>query len=313
MTKTIKPILKHLINLNTLTEANIHYLIDRAEHYLKHTIGKNEIDKSLTGQLITTLFFEPSTRTRNAFIIAAKRLNALVLNPDLSFSSTQKGESLIDTVQTFEAMGSRLFILRHPDNNTAEFLSTELKSHTAIINAGDGSNQHPTQALLDLMTIRQYKPNFDKLTVAIMGDIKHSRVARSLITGLLTMRVPDIRLVAPEALNHPDWSEMGVNIVYDIDSGLQDADVVIALRLQKERISSETLLNIDNFANTYGLNNARLRLAKPDAIVMHPGPINRNVEIESFVADGQQSVILAQVRNGIAMRMAILNTICDVS
>ena len=224
-------------------------------------------------------------------------------------SSTVKGESLLDTIHNFEALGTDIFVIRHADNNTAHFVSSELLSTASVINAGDGDNQHPTQGLLDLLTIHQYKPDFTELSLAIVGDIAHSRVARSLIAGLQIMGTTDIRLIAPESLVPDDAAQLGVRISHSLKDGLRDTDVVMALRIQKERMQEAFIPNPDKFFNEFGLTEKTIRYAKPDAIVMHPGPMNRGVEIESSVADGKQSVILQQVRNGIAMRMAIFDSL----
>lgn len=311
MAKKEPPLVRHLLNMETLSRDGIIELIDRANFYLQECINKNGIMEVLTGRLITILFFEPSTRTRNSFKLAAKRLNALVLDPHMGVSATIKGESLIDTVQSFEAMGTELFIVRHEDNNIAQFIASELRGPTSVINGGDGDNQHPTQALLDLMTIKQLKSHFNSLSVAIIGDIAHSRVARSLTDGFKLMGVPDIRFIAPAAFMPKNVNEWGVHVSHSLEDGLKGVDVIVALRIQKERMQQAALPDIKKFTNTYGLTPQSLPYAKKDAIVLHPGPINRDIEIDSAVADCDQSVILQQVKNGVAMRMAILDILLN--
>ncbi len=307
MSKKVKPSLRHLVDMDSLDLETITYLFDSAEQFLSSCLEKDAVLKTLVGKIVTNLFFESSTRSRNSFFIAAKRLGAIVVNPDMSTLATAKGESLIDTVHSFEAMGTSLFVIRHSDNNTAAFIAAELSTNASVINAGDGDNQHPTQALLDLFTIHRHKPNFSELKVAIIGDILHSRVARSLIEGLKIMGVAGIRLIAPEALVPTDAEQLGVDVFHTMEEGLQDIDVVVALRIQKERMQEALMPDPDKFYQHYGLTPTTLAFAKPDAIVMHPGPINRGVEIDSSVADGPQSVILEQVLNGVAMRMAIMD------
>ena len=307
MTKKTKPVLRHLIEMGVLDKQTIDYLFQSAEHFLINSLEKETLLKTLSGKVVTNLFFESSTRSRNSFIIASKRLGAIVINPDMSTLATVKGESLIDTIRTFEAMGTSLFVIRHSDNNAAAFVAAELSSNASVINAGDGDNQHPTQGLLDLFTIHRHKPNFPELKVAIIGDILHSRVARSLIEGLHIMGVQTIRLVAPAGLVPNDVDRLGVQVFHTLKDGLQDADVVVALRIQKERMQQASIPDPNKFYQQFGLTLESLAYAKPDAIVMHPGPINRSVEIDSSVADGPQSVILEQVRNGVAMRMAIMD------
>lgn len=308
MKKNIVPVIRHLLSMSELDQQSIHYLLDKADVYLRELRQKNTLPKALNNKTITHLFFEPSTRTLNSFELAAKHLGAITLCPQLERSSTVKGESLLDTVKTFEAMGTDLFILRHADNNTAQFIASELSGPAQIINAGDGSNEHPTQTLIDLQTIRQHKPLFESISIAIVGDIAHSRVAQSLLKGLLTMQVSDIRLVAPDAFI-PDYTkELPVSITHSLEEGLSDVDVVMSLRIQKERMSTTDIPDNKKFFNTYGLTTNNITYAKPDVIVMHPGPVNRGIEIESSLCDGPQSVVLEQVQNGVAMRMAILDT-----
>ena len=309
MNKRIKLPTPHLVDMASLDQEIIKGLFERTQFFLRNSLNKGVTLKNLANKMIVNLFFETSTRTRNSFILAAKRLSALVMNPNLGLSATVKGESLLDTIHTFEAMGTDLFIIRHPDNNTADFIAAELKSDAAVINAGDGNNQHPTQCLLDLFTINHHKKKFTDIKVAIIGDILHSRVTRSLVQGLHIMGTKEISLIAPEALSPTEIDEYKASIYHNLQEGLQGADVVVALRIQKERIQVTAMPDPDKFYQEFGLTPTTLAYAKPDAIVMHPGPMNRGVEIDSSVADGPQSVILEQVRNGVAMRMAIMDAL----
>jgi aspartate carbamoyltransferase catalytic subunit len=303
-----KPTLHHLLSIQSLNKETITYFLDRAEFFLKTALAKQEVLTTLHGKVIVNLFFESSTRTRNSFEIAAHRLGAIVLSPDIKQSSVNKGEIVIDTARNLEAMGAALLVVRHSENHFAQFLAAELKTTTAIVNAGDGINEHPTQTLIDLMTIRQHMPDFSKLTIAILGDILHSRVAHSLIIGLRTMGVTNIRLVAPVYFM-PNESEFNVKVYHSMEEGLRDVDVVYSLRIQKERIAAAQLPKDEQYVQNYGLTAERMALAKPNAIVMHPGPMNRGVEIESSVADGAQSAILQQTKNSVAVRMAVLETL----
>lgn len=299
--------MQHLVDMEALTSESITQILDKAQEYLVDCLANNAVLTTLKGRLVIILFFEPSTRTLNSFSLAAQRLSAIVLSPNMGTSATVKGESLLDTIHTFEAMGAELFIIRHADNNTAQFIASELNSPASVINAGDGDNQHPTQGLLDLLTIRQYKQNFKRLTVSIIGDIAHSRVARSLIQGLKIMGTEDIRLIAPESLLPDDIEQLRVKVFHSLRQGLPNSDVVVALRIQKERMQQADIPNTQKFYRQFGLTAETIALAKPDAIIMHPGPMNRGVEIDSQVADGQRSAILQQVRNGVAVRMALMD------
>lgn len=309
MTTFEKPTLSHLITLEALTQDTIFYLLNSAQSFKNTVIANETIDNALTGKIITHLFFEPSTRTANSFLIAAKRLNAITLHPTMNTSSVVKGESLIDTIHTFEALGTNAFIIRHAANHTAEFVAEHLSTAAHVINAGDGTNQHPTQALLDLMTIHTHKKTFEPLTVAIVGDINHSRVARSLVMGLRIMGVQDIRLVGPPDLVDESFNTTTVSVHNHLQRGIKDADVVVVLRLQKERLTHDEIIDIHAYHKHFCVTRASLNEAKPEAIVMHPGPINRDLELTSEVADFSQSTILEQVKNGVAMRMAILDTL----
>ena len=292
----------HLINMQSLTQNQINLILQRANYFLI-SIKKNQIFDTLKGQVVANLFFETSTRTRNSFEIAEKRLGAIVLSPDLKVSAINKGESISDTAQNLQAMGARFFIIRHTENNQPRMLAEQLE-YSAVINAGDGNHQHPTQGLIDLMTIQQYKPDWAKLCVVIIGDICHSRVANSLMDGLLIMGVPEIRLTGPSELLPKTLKNPRIKKFQKLEASLINSDVVVTLRLQKERHSS--LIELNTFRQLYGLTAEKLALAKPNTIVMHPGPVNREIEMTSEVADSEQSVILQQVQNGVAIRMAIL-------
>jgi aspartate carbamoyltransferase catalytic subunit len=260
----------------------------------------------LRGKTVVNLFFEPSTRTRTTFELAAKRLSADVLNFDINTSSSSKGENLIDMLRNLDAMYCDMFIVRHNAVGAAHFMAQHVSPQISIINAGDGQHEHPTQAMLDMYTIRQYKGDFTPLRVAIVGDIRHSRVARSNIHALITLGVAELRVVGPKTLIPKGIEKLGVKVFNNLNKGLRDVDVIIMLRLQRERMQSALLPSTHEYFQSYGLTEERLKIAHPDAIVMHPGPINRNVEIDSSVADNKRSVILQQVSNGIAIRMAIM-------
>ena len=299
--------LKHFLTIEGLGTSILNQILDTAESFA----GVNESVKKvplLRGKTIVNLFFEASTRTRTTFELAAKRLSADVLNMNISASATSKGETLLDTLRNLEAMQTDMFIVRHADSGTAHFIANHVSPHIRVLNAGDGRHAHPTQAMLDMFTIRRNKgADFGALRVAIVGDIMHSRVARSQIHALNTLNTGEVRVVGPKTLIPKDIDAMGVNVFYDLQEGIKDADVVIMLRLQKERMTGALLPSEQEYFNLYGLTEDRLQLAKPDAIVMHPGPINRGVEIDSNVADGPRSVILSQVTYGIAVRMAVMS------
>ena len=302
--------LKHFLTIEGLGTEILNTILDTAESFA--SVNDQQVKKVplLRGKTIANLFFEPSTRTRNTFELAAKRLSADVLNINISTSATSKGESLLDTLQNIQAMQCDMFVVRHGDSGAAHFMANHVAPHVSIINAGDGCHSHPTQAMLDMFTIRRNKgADFGGLRVAIVGDILHSRVARSQIHALNTLNTGEVRVIAPKTLIPSFVEEMGVSVYNDIDAGIQDADVIIMLRLQKERMRGALLPSEQEFYQMYGLTRQRMRMAKPDAIVMHPGPINRGVEIESSVADGPQSVILSQVTYGIAVRMAVMSMV----
>jgi aspartate carbamoyltransferase catalytic subunit len=253
------------------------------------------------------VFFEPSTRTRTTFEIAAKRLSADVINLNVTVSSQSKGESLLDTVDNLSAMHADMFVVRHGASGAPHFIARHVAPDIHVINAGDGRHSHPTQGLLDMYTIRHYKKDFSNLRVAIVGDILHSRVARSQIHALATLGCPEIRVIGPKTLLPAHVEQLGVHVFHDMRQGLKDVDVVTMLRLQNERMQGALLPSAQEFYKYYGLTKDKLALAKPDAIVLHPGPMNRGVEIDSGVADGKQSVILPQVTFGIAIRMAVMS------
>ncbi|MDE1998932.1 MAG: aspartate carbamoyltransferase catalytic subunit [Burkholderiales bacterium] len=299
----------HLLSTEGLPKGIIHQILDTAETFL--SVNDREVKKVplLRGKSVFNLFFENSTRTRTTFEIAAKRLSADVINLDIARSSASKGESLLDTIANLSAMSADMFIVRHSESGAPYLIAQHVAPHVHVVNAGDGRHAHPTQALLDMYTIRHYKQDFSNLTVAIVGDIVHSRVARSNIHALTTLGVPEVRVVGPRTLVPGDLRDMGVRVCHDMSEGIKDADVVIMLRLQNERMSGGMLPSAGEFFKEFGLTEEKLALAKPDAIVMHPGPINRGVEIDSAVADGKQSVILPQVTFGIAVRMAVMSII----
>lgn len=310
-TKTQAPQIHHLLEVKSLLLEHIHYIFDKAQYFVDHEICQHKISNALQGQIIMNLFFESSTRTQASFDIASTRLNATVLNPRISDLSLLKGESLIDTINNFEAMGVSLFIIRHFENNKPAYIASELKTDAHIINAGDGTNQHPTQCLIDLFTLNQHVNDFSSLSVAFIGDIKHSRVAHSLIDGLTIMGCTSIHVIAPDELCPPAENYENVTTFTSVEEGVKDVDVIVCLRIQKERISADNIPDFDLFFKEYGLTNERLALAKPNAIVMHPGPINRGVEITSRVADCEQSVILQQAQNSVAVRMALLDVLLN--
>jgi len=303
--------LKHLLTIEGLPRATIEHILDTAASFVG--VSDREVKKVplLRGKSVFNLFFENSTRTRTTFEIAAKRLSADVLNLNISTSSTAKGESLLDTIDNLSAMHADMFVVRHSASGApyliAEHLDRIRGPHVHVINAGDGRHAHPTQGLLDVYTIRHFKRDFTQLTVAIVGDILHSRVARSDIHALTTLGVPEVRVIAPWTLLPSGIEQMGVRVFTDMREGLKGVDVVMMLRLQSERMRGALLPSAQEFFKHYGLTQDKLALARPDAIVMHPGPMNRGVEIDSAVADGPQSVILDQVTFGIAVRMAVMS------
>jgi aspartate carbamoyltransferase catalytic subunit len=302
--------LQHLLTTEGLPARIVREILDTAATFLDENSSK-DIKKVplLQGKSVFNVFFENSTRTRTTFEIAAKKLSADVVNLNIGSSSTSKGETLLDTVDNLCAMHADMFVVRHASSGAAHFIAQHVAPEIHVINAGDGQHAHPTQALLDMYTIRHYKKEFHNLRVAIVGDILHSRVARSQIHALTTLGVPEVRVIAPKTLLPTMVENLGVRVFHDMAEGLKDVDVILMLRLQNERMQGAALPSAQEYFKNYGLTEEKLAYAKADAIVMHPGPMNRGVEIDSRVADGAQSVILAQVTFGIAVRMAVMATL----
>ncbi len=298
--------LRHFLSIEGLDKELLTRIMDTAESFAG--VANQPVKKVplLRGKTIVNLFFENSTRTRATFEIAAKRLSADVLNINIETSATSKGESLLDTIRNLEAMYVDMFVIRHGDSGAPFFIAQHVAPHVSVISAGDGRHSHPTQAMLDMFTIRRHKESFESLRVAIVGDILHSRVARSQILALNTLGAAEVRVIAPRTLLPTNTEFLGVEVFHCMETGLKDVDVIIMLRLQKERMRGALLPSEHEYYSGFGLTEQRLKFAHPDAIVMHPGPINRGVEIESRVADGNASVILEQVSNGIAIRMAVM-------
>lgn len=299
--------LHHLLSLEGLPAGILRQILDTAESFVGVTQREVKKVPLLRGKAVFNLFFEPSTRTRTTFEIAAKRLSADVINLAINVSSQSKGESVLDTVANLAAMQADMFIVRHAASGAPYLIARHVAPEIHVINAGDGRHSHPTQGLLDMFTIRHYKKNFSELRVAIVGDILHSRVARSQIHALTTLGCPEIRVIGPKTLLPSHVDNLGVHVYHDMRAGLRDVDVVMMLRLQNERMQGALLASAQEFYKYYGLTDDKLALARPDAIVLHPGPMNRGVEIDSSVADGRQSVILPQVTFGIAIRMAVMS------
>ena len=298
--------LKHFLTTEGLSRQILTSILDYAESFAGVSGRAVKKVPLLRGKTVANLFFESSTRTRTTFELAAKRLSADVLNINIATSATNKGETLQDTLHTLEAMHCDLFVVRHGNSGAAHFIAGQVAENVHVVNAGDGRHAHPTQAMLDMFTIRRHKPDFESLRVAIVGDIAHSRVARSEIHALNILGVSDIRVIAPKTLLPENIESLGVQVFHDLTEGLQNVDVIAMLRLQRERIGNAVLPSEEEYFHCFGLTEARLRVAKPDVIVMHPGPINRGIEIDSQVADGDRSVILQQVSHGIAIRMAVM-------
>lgn len=302
--------LKHLLTIEGLSRQLIHHILDTAAGFIG--VSDREVKKVplLRGVSVFNLFFENSTRTRTTFEIAAKRLSADVVNLNINTSSTAKGESLLDTIDNLVAMHADMFVVRHAQSG-APFLIAEhvdrTRGNVHVINAGDGRHAHPTQGLLDVYTIRHFKKDFTNLRVAIVGDVLHSRVARSDIHALTTLGVPEVRVIGPRTLIPGGLEQLGVHVFHDMREGLRGVDVIIMLRLQSERMRGALLPSAQEYFKHYGLTEEKLALANADCIVMHPGPMNRGVEIDSAVADGPQAVILDQVTFGIAVRMAVMS------
>jgi aspartate carbamoyltransferase catalytic subunit len=299
--------LTHLLTLEGLPREIIVSILDTAASFLGVTEREVKKVPLLRGKSVFNLFFESSTRTRTTFEIAAKRLSADVINLNIDTSSTKKGETLLDTVDNLSAMHADMFVVRHAQSGAAHMIAGHVGPERHVINAGDGRHAHPTQGLLDAYTIRHYKRDFGGLSVAIVGDILHSRVARSLIHVLNILGTPDVRVIGPQTLMPTGVEALGVRVYHDMRQGLAGVDVVVMLRLQSERMRGPLLPSAQEFFKYYGLTPEKLAAAKPDAIVMHPGPMNRGIEIDSAVADGPRSVILPQVTFGIAVRMAVMS------
>lgn len=300
--------LRHLITLDGFDRTRIHALLDRADELRRESHdGARPLDL-LAGRTVINLFFEPSTRTRTSFDLAAKRLGAQVINFDIARSSTVKGESLLDTIHTLEAMHCDAFVVRHAVSGTPALIACNLHTRAAVLNAGDGNHAHPTQGLLDASTLRRHRPDLHDLRVVICGDIRHSRVARSDVHALAALGVRELRLCAPASLLPDSAAEEfpQCGLFHNFDEAIDGCDVAIMLRLQKERMDLAAIPSEGDYFTQYGLTPARLKRARADCLVMHPGPINRNVEIADEVADGPQSLILDQVANGVFVRMAVL-------
>lgn len=298
--------LNHLLAIEGLPKRIIERILDTAESFVGINEREVKVVPLLRGKSIFNIFFENSTRTRTTFEIAAKRLSADVVSLDVARSSTNKGETILDTIANLTAMHADMFVVRHSESGAPYLIAQHAAPHVHVVNAGDGRHEHPTQGLLDVFTIRKYKKDFTRLTVAIVGDVLHSRVARSQIHALTTLGVPELRVIGPRTLLPADIERLGVRVFHSLEDGLKGVDVVTMLRLQNERMSGALLPSASEYFSRYGLTPQKLALAKPDAIVLHPGPMNRGVEIDSAVADGGQSVILPQVTYGIAVRMAVM-------
>lgn len=299
---------KDLISMDDLCVDEINTILDTADSFKEVNQRKIKKVPTLRGKTVVNLFYEPSTRTRTSFEIAAKRLSADTINFTPGAGSVGKGETLLDTVRNIEAMHPVIIVVRHPLAGTPRLLSKRVA--IGVINAGDGAHEHPSQALLDMLMIRDVKGDLKNLVVAIIGDIAHSRVARSNIIGLRKMGAR-VRVAGPPTMIPVGIERLGAEVHYDVDEAIRDADVIMMLRIQLERQSRSLMPGKREYARFFGLNEERLKLAKPDAIIMHPGPMNRGVEISSDVADSTRSQILAQVSNGVAVRMALLYLLAD--
>ena len=301
--------LRHFLTLEGLPRTVLVRLLDLAQSFDDRR-GDPALRTTLAGRTVCTLFFEPSTRTRSSFQIAAQSLGADVLVFDASTSSTSKGETALDTLKNLEAMGVHGFVVRHKEDGAVAWLASHARPGTALVNAGDGRIAHPTQGLLDMLTLRQAKgSDFSKLKVAIVGDVKHSRVARTDLHALRTLGAAEIRVCGPQSLLPDDATLAGCMVTQDLDAALEGVDAVMMLRLQRERMEEGLVGSLTDYHREFGLTNARLKRAAPDAVVLHPGPMNRGVEIDDDVADGPQSLILRQVANGVAARMAVLEVL----
>ena len=302
--------LAHLLTLDGLPRALLESLLDRAQQWQDAAQGGTGLRHVLAGRAVCTLFFEPSTRTRSSFQLAAQRLGADVLNFDASTSSTSKGETALDTLRNLEAMGVHGFVVRHREDGAVAALADAAAPGTALVNAGDGRSAHPTQGLRDMLTLRQAKgSDFSNLRVLVVGDVRHSRVARSDLHALRTLGAGEIRVCGPASLLPDDATLDGCVVGDDLDAALDGVDAVMMLRLQRERMVDGLVASLEDYRRDYGLTEARLRLAAPGAVVLHPGPMNRGVEIDDAVADGPQSRVLRQAANGVAVRMAVLEAL----
>jgi len=305
--------LRHLLTLESLPRTLIESLLDRAQHYVRPLGERPPESAELTGHTVANLFTEPSTRTRVSFELAAKRLGAQVVNLEVQLSSRVKGESMLDTIYTLESLHVDVLVIRDSEVGVPGLVAENVRPHVSVLSAGEAHVAHPTQGLLDALTVRQRKPRFGELAIAIVGDVRHSRVARSAYHVFRALGAGEIRIIAPPAYM-PDAAEFAGCVRHGtLGKGLKDADVVMMLRIQKERMTQASLPDSDRYFAKYGLTPERLATARPDAIVMHPQPMNRGIEIASDVADGPQSVIRDQVRNGVAVRMAVLAAVCKGS
>ncbi len=301
--------LRHLITLEDLPPAIIEQLLERAQSLVRLLGERPPVSQALAGFTVANLFTEPSTRTRVSFELAAKRLGADVVNLEVQLSSRVKGESMLDTVYTLQSLHVDALVIRDAETGVPATVATHVAPHVSVLSAGEAHVAHPTQGLLDALTVRQHKSRFDALSIAVVGDIRHSRVARSAFHVFRALGVPDLRIIAPPALM-PEPDEFAGCVRHTaLESGLRDVDVVMMLRIQKERMAQAELPDADRYFASFGLTPERLALARPDAIVMHPQPMNRGIEIASDVADGPRSVIRDQVRNGVAVRMAVLREV----
>jgi len=302
--------LQHFLTIDGLSKQHLLDIMDLAKTYIQPSTHNNKYKiiktDTLKDKTVVNLFFEPSTRTRTTFEIAAKHLGADVINLNVARSSSTKGETLLDTIHNLEAMHADMFVIRDSNAGSAYLVANHVEPHVSVLNAGDGRHAHPTQAMLDMFTIRENKPDFENLSVAIVGDILHSRVARSQIGALKTLGTKDIRVIGPNTLLPTEIDALGVRPFNNMAEGLDGVDIIIMLRLQRERMEGQLFASDQEYFNVFGLNQEKIAYAKPDALVMHPGPINRGLEISSDIADSSRSLILPQVTNGIAVRMAIM-------
>jgi len=301
--------LRHLLTLESLPRAEIERLLDKAQTFVRPLGTPPPMSNTLAGVTIANLFTEPSTRTRVSFELAGKRLGADVVNLEVQLSSRVKGESMLDTVYTLQSLHVDVMVIRDAEAGVPALVAANVEPHVSVLSAGEAHVSHPTQGLLDALTVRQHKKRFEGLSIAIVGDIRHSRVARSSFHAFRALGVPDLRIIAPPVLMPNDDEFAGATRHTSLDDGIKGTDVIMMLRIQRERMGQADLPDAGNYFDHYGLNRERLSLARPDAMVMHPQPMNRGIEIASDVADGRQSVIRDQVRNGVAVRMAVLEDV----